>query len=243
MTVRASQLLQSYPMITHSILPQGCTFSCELNDSVPSLSSDRDLLELKKLKIHKNCNIVPVSILPLLPSLNLPSPASSPASTFPNINSPTKPSCTDDVCNSHHIHLTPPALSSGEGHSDLLSSLSLVFHSSLDPADPVSPLTPTQKRLLSPVRTCKMAQHFQDTQCSHLKQCTQSSRAKGKAKAVSIGSDSDKERPPVSSSLNHCSTILLPLSDVPPPQPCPQHQSHCVNNWRNPHTTSPVWSP
>ena len=79
--------------------------------------------------------------------------------------------------------------------------------------------------------------------CGHLKQCTQSSRAKGKAKVLSIGSDSDKQMPPVSTSLNHCSTILLPLSDVPPPQPHPQRQSHCVKNQRNPHTTSPVWLP
>ena len=82
MTARVSQLLPIYPTSTYSILlPRGCTFLCGLNDSVSSLSPDRDLLELNKLKIHlihprnhKNCNIVPVGILPLLPLLNPPSP-------------------------------------------------------------------------------------------------------------------------------------------------------------------------
>ena len=81
-TTRASQLLPSYPTSTYSsLLPQGCTFSCGLNDSVSLSLPDRDLLELKKLKIHlicprnhKNCNISPVGILPLLPLLNPPSP-------------------------------------------------------------------------------------------------------------------------------------------------------------------------
>ena len=166
-------MLQSYPMSTHSILPRGCTFSRGLNDSVSSSSSDRDLLELKKLKVHllcprnhKNCNIVPVGILPLLPSSNPPSPASSVAPALPHLDSPTNPSCTDDVCNNHHVHPTPPASSSDEDHSDSHSS-PLVFRSSLDktdPADPASPSTPTRKRSLSPLRTRKVAQHTSPSQ-------------------------------------------------------------------------------
>ena len=142
-------------------------------DSVSS-SSDRDLLELKKLKIHlmcprnhKNCNIVPVGILPLLPSSNPPSPTSSAASTPPRVGSPTKQSCTDDVCNNHHGHPTPPASSSDEDHSDSFSQPPLVFRSSLDktdPVDPASPSTPTRKRSRSPVRTRKLAQQTSPSQ-------------------------------------------------------------------------------
>lgn len=103
----------------------------------------------------------------MLPSSNPPSPASSVASTPPQVDSPTKPSCTDDVCNNHHVHPTPPASSSDEDHSDSLSSSPLVFRSSLDksdPADLASPSTPTRKRSLSPVRMRKVAQHTSPSQ-------------------------------------------------------------------------------
>jgi hypothetical protein len=112
---------------------------------------------------HKNCTLVPVGILPLLPSSNPPSPASSAASTPPHIDSPTAPS-HDDVCNNHHVHPTPPASSSDEEHSD--STSPLVFRSSLDKndsANPASPSTPT-RRSLSPLRTRKLAQHTSPSQ-------------------------------------------------------------------------------
>ena len=112
---------------------------------------------------HKNCTLVPVGILPLLPSSNPPSPVSSAASTPPHIDSPTEPS-HGDVCNDHHGHPTPPASSSDEEHSDSASPLE--FRSSLDkkgPADPASPSTPT-RRSLSPARTRKLAQHTSPSQ-------------------------------------------------------------------------------
>lgn len=115
---------------------------------------------------HKNCNIVPVGILPLLPSSNPPSPTSSAASTPPRVGSPTKSSYTD-VYNDHHVHPTPPPSSSDEDHSDSFSSPPLVFRSSLDktdPVDPASPSTPTRKRSRSPVRTRKLAQQTSPSQ-------------------------------------------------------------------------------
>lgn len=112
---------------------------------------------------HKNCSIVPVGIVPLLPSSNPPSPASSAASTPPHIDSPTAPT-HDEARPSHHSHPTPPPSSSEEDHSD--SSPRLVFRSSLDkkdPADPASPSTPT-RRSMSPARTRRMAQHTSPSQ-------------------------------------------------------------------------------
>jgi hypothetical protein len=130
----------------------------------------RDLLELKKLKIHmlcprnhRNCNIVPVGILPLLPASNPPSPASSGPSTPPHIDSPTAPS-HDPACSNYTLHPTPPASSSDDEFDD--SRAPLVFRSSLDKNDSAShasPSTPT-RRSLSPVRTRKVAQHTSPSQ-------------------------------------------------------------------------------
>ena len=111
---------------------------------------------------HNNCSIVPVGIVPLLPSSNPPSPASSGASTPSHVDHPSPPS-HDQACINHHAHPTPPP-SSDEDHSD---SPCLVFRSSLDKndaTDPASPSTPT-RRSMSPVRTRnKGAQHTAPSQ-------------------------------------------------------------------------------
>ena len=69
---------------------------------------------------------------------------------------------------------------------------------------PLHPLNPPASALTSKTRNVPNR--------GHLKQGTQSSRAKGKAKVLSIGSDSDEQMPAVSTYLNRCSTILLLLS-------------------------------
>lgn len=111
---------------------------------------------------HKNCSIVPVGIVPLLPPSNPPSPTS--VSPPPHTGPTDSPPSHDGVCTDYLSHPTPPPSSSDDEHSD--SAPRLVFRSSLDrndPADPASPSTPT-RRSMSPIRTRKVAQHTSPSQ-------------------------------------------------------------------------------